>query len=812
MKWVLPVFGALILFFIFPKFEYFPSQNAAYHAVMARNLALDVTQLPLLPTSLFKGHIVDQHLGLHYLISWVSPLFQNLWETLRFIQIAFLALFFVLAWAFLQREGVSKWISNSALGFALLFSGDLLNRVYFLRIESLVMASCMALLYFSDFIKKEGKAWIWYTLFFVSLSYSWINLVFIFIPVWLLFKQPRLLSYQLFGALLLILLSFQMRGDLFEIGYYFKSLVRFTFIENSGIHEWAPTSATRRWPYLLFFGLNLTLVIREQVMRLVSDRMQLMSLATLGFSLFSIFYSRFLTLAFFLNMILILYFIQNYLKSKKRAVLLEGVVFSISVISLLGYCNLRPHTFSRWNSEVHNYHNTIKSLNELTDLPKRVVITRWEHWSLLSWHLPQVVFEPGLSTLVYKESAPQTLGCFSKFRKTKMKWVFAQVQDCLGQIKAEFETDYLLIDTSYRHLAQFLYSYPILGQFIFYNSDGALFKISSDITQVRSPDDLRRIAFAYSKKYSSQEVLPPRFLVKSNGLIGTQSVASLLGLSPQRPISHEFAASTQITLSEPGFERASDFLRSAMSAWVFCRTEQVDKKTCHRWYSNYRQLNVFQDNLGVQAMLGLLAIELGLMPEIYYYQQKILAQISNRGIFTSITYGKRESIFYPGEALLFLYRSLSFFSSPSIRDKLEESYHFYWFQALSSGDPFYFRWLSEVIAARNSYFGLNQHYGAHSILTHAKEFWANYCPIFLGFDSDVTWSGLLLEGLVHLNKTQTTELLGSYYSCALGALKPIPELGKGYFALRESLPIIRDDIQAHSWGGLYFFEKGSPYD
>jgi len=778
---------ALPLFFIFPKFEYFPSQNAAYHALMARRISGEFDQIPLLPTSAFSNFFIDQHLGLHYLVKFLNPYFGAPWETLRFIQILFLSLFFIGSAFFINRQSNSFWVGCGWFGFSLFFANTLLNRIYFLRIESLILASIVGSILSAHFLFSRKTSWIWYLIFFLSISYSWINFTLILIPVWMLKEQPKKLIKHMLLIFVLTVLSFILRGDPIDILKYFQSLLHFTLFSNSGIREWESSNVSKTWPYLLFFFLNFVVALLSLRKRSVSKDVELTFLFTIGISVAAVFFNRFMTGAYFLNMLLCGICVGSWLNFHSQKRYLEKFVFALGGIFLLGYWHNRPDVFVRWNSEVHNYYQTIQSFGHLEVKPKKVVISKWEHWSILSWHLPNVIFEPGLSTLIYRDSAPLSLKCIFYFRAHGNNLNFFDVQKCLQNIRKEFDTDYFLLDSKFSQAIDFLKSYPDLGTFIFINSDGSLFKIGSSF-------DLNSILSMREKDYPIINLhdLNPNFLIMENGLFGSFDFKRNAFIDPN--------------LSQPG-----SLLRSIMSAWVFCRAEILPRKRCEEMFEQYQMKVNSDSNLGTQAMLGLLAIYLDRSYEAITIQKQISNQILSNGLFAKVNYGKRDSIFYPGEALLFLYKSLNYHSSPDLLAKINRAYYYYWFQYHLTKNPFYIRWLSEVIAVRKKNLGLNIDYEAKFIRYELTQKWPQYCPLLLAQNSDLTWAGLLLEGGVHLFDRQTTQLMRQYYICAKGAIRYAQKSGNLYFAIRDSVFLARDDIFAHSFGGMYYFLNGSPY-
>jgi hypothetical protein len=819
LKRIYIILGVSLTFYFimstFPHFEYFPSQNAAYHAMMSRRFNVEYKHIELLPKSQFEGNILDQHIGFHYILSKLKPYYEgNWWNFLRLVQSFFLGLFFVFIIEAFIRKGLPPSLALSFLGMSLFFSGEFLNRFYFLRLESVILFFLVLSFLTQDYLKSFKTSWIWYGFFFLFLTVSWIPLVLVVIPLVRIILDSSFQEKKILASLktliilsLVIVSSFLLKGSFGEIFSYFNSLMKFTLSGSSGIREWSHFNK-KLWPYYVYFSLIFLIVAFYFVCSRKNDNIKThkefflsYTIVSFIFCVLSVFYNRFLTVSYFLMVPLSIYFFWFFLKKKKNIEKVSHIILILSLVGLWQFSKKVPTTFLRWNSEVQNYHETIFQLEKMQNAPNKITITRWEHWSLLSWHLPQIIFEPGLSTLIYESKAPETLRCLISMRDSKEPFIVQKVQSCLDSLRRELQTPFLLIDKSYRRLSSFLKNYPILGHIIFETNESLLFRIKDEYV------DLEILMRSLYQDRIIKNNLHKTVLLPEN----------LKGES-------DFIQSFDLISTNPYFslENPVSLLRSIMSSWVYCRTEYFSQSLCKKMFNAYKEKyfketfektvtykeNKIQDlssHLGILSMMGLLAIHVKSHNDIIYYQEKIVSQILANGLFSTVSYDLRDSIFYPGEALLFLYKSLEVRKSYEILDKIEKAFYFYWYQFILTDNPFYIRWLSEVISVRAKFYQKTELFEAHYIKNKVNLEWANYCALFKSSSSDKTWSGLILEGIIHLNLYQTESKLSHYIFCALGALKRLPSSKISYFVLRENSFLVRDDIQAHSWSGLSSF-------
>jgi len=757
---------------------------------MARKLIGEISQGEMLTNSVFEGDIVDQHLGFHFLLSLILPFFDKPWVALRFTQIGFLCAFFGAIFLFFWRKKSGYFLSILTCGASLGFAEALLTRFYFLRIESLVLATLAIAIYFSSYLKRPIKRFWWYALFLLGILFSWVNLILVFIPIWIYRRSFYKLVTQIVVLLSLVLVSFSLRGDIGTIFSYFNQLINFTILGDPGIREWKPTTDFLILPFFLQVAAAI-LVLGSRYFKIKYwHRERLWGFYFLLFFLLSIKYTRFSTLAFFMAMPILTFFLHHLFLSLKFTQTAMGRFYLIFGIFFFGYyLHSRPEVFRRWNSEVHNFYQSIQSFQKLKEVPYRVIVSHWEHWSFLSWHLPHIEFEPGLSTLIYEVKDRKSIMCLEDMRAIKSNVQLKFFVDCLRQMQFFFKTDYLLLSQQTKHARDFLKKYPFLGEIVFENSDGMLFKINSNLhfPKVVSRD----ISSLLIEKRN--KILPPSYLIRENGLLGSFHINSPTSLWSLKDPTH--------------------LLRSIMTTWVFCRAGQLRKADCRVIFRNYKKYsNQHLNNLGIQAMMGLLAFVIQDTESILEYQQSILSDLGDAGLFHSVKYENRESIFEPGEALLFLYQSLQSNNSPSILTKVEKAFFNYWFQYKLNQNWFYVRWLSEVIAERSLFFGLRPDYEGAFLLNRLESSWVDLCPLYLAPHYDLFWSSLLLEGFVHLYKNKTSDLINRYYLCSLGSLRPYG-LNPNYyfFVIHERHLVVRDDLQAHAWGGLYCAEVGSQW-
>jgi hypothetical protein len=255
----------------------------------------------------------------------------------------------------------------------------------------------------------------------------------------------------------------------------------------------------------------------------------------------------------------------------------------------------------------------------------------------------------------------------------------------------------------------------------------------------------------------------------------------------------------------------ANLLRSIMSAWVYCKTQQLDQTFCKQMLEKYQKYAGYRDHIGVQAMLGLLALAVGNESLVIEIQSRLVPDILPIGLFKSINYTNRERIFYPGEALLFLYKSLNVYSHPSILKLLEKAFHAYWFQFLSNSDLFYIRWVSELVSVRAKQLKIQDRLSLKVIKGRLERLWPNLCANFVAPGYDVSWAPLMLEGLSSLEDNQSTLLKNYYYFCTLGSLNlyPLSKQSEYYFVIYSGSSVVRDDVQAHAWNGVYCAEMGA---
>jgi len=831
--WIVGFIGLVILFWGFPQYVYFPSQNAATHALMARAMRDSAYQQEWLAHSFFGGKFIDQQWGYSWLLSIFQEGLPSPWHAERMIQILFLlgaliSLFFVLHRLSKSlgetSEVPSEWFILAALGVAVgLAPAGVWFRVYLLRIETMVwffILSSLLLLYW--FEERRVRRFL-LTLFWLA-GWLWFGSLFSYI-LWILLlalliiprrKLDRLIYFLVF--LLVWGLSFWWRGDvLLQLRYALK-LIAFTMSGTSGIREWEPLrlSWETLWPSVLSILCWLGAFWLWPKMR---NRFWLAYFViAMSFVVGSFFYQRFTTLAYLMNIPVSAYLILRFLGELTypellgrglRPEIIQGLMAVLALSGVAIWYVKTPRLFQRWNDELYNYHETTQALSRYVPVGEKVVITSWEHWSILSWHIPQNSFEPGYSTLIYELVHPPAIQCLNFLKSGKWR-TFSHGVNCMQEIKTFFGSRWLLIDkasANKRSSVLLLKKLLLPLRLVWESSESALFEIVEDVRL----NDWLVSSLSYPHKFPHKfRWVDPHVLVHpQHGIVQSLSAAG------------SFEGEYDIGGS------LFSWTRSLMSAWIFCQNGFFNKNTCQSLLKNYQNYrSQWEKGLGNQAFLGLLAMEVADTSLVEKQWESVINFLLPSGLWREVRYGDRSAIFYPGEALTFLYRklfedcvkakgakrlvpekirladpcSVSLTKLPLI-EKLEKAYAWYLFSWMLSRDPFYLRWLNEIIFWREK-LGRDTQFEKKE-LAESYLFWGSVFCYAKSKGLAPTWSPLLNEGFSYFVQNICHPLGSMMRSCALAATRQSHPKFQGYFfPLRSHEPTLRDDLQAHGLNGF----------
>lgn len=431
------------LLFLFPivlvqfKFKEPSSQNASYHLQLAHLLQQNdwrYTSVPILENSQFSKQFVDQHFGFHFLVAFVNIYVPDAWaiKTLNIIVLSIM--FFLLL---LRIPVGEKFIATLVILFFLFYFFDSsFNRLFWERPQSLTLLS-MAIVFVNFERFQKQPAWAFLVLLLAGLiSFECVAVtIFVFFLSAVLLRNFKLVLYALLGAGAGLVLPF---FDFSKFQYLYQ-IVTYNFSSPDVPGEWRSfkiNSPARIVSFLILVPIFLIALKKR------SKRNILLFLITVIFLLISLKSQRMHLFYMYSMLLLVLSLIEGFsdkLFSKKLVsrifvvLLFLGNTFIIHQV----HKNYRgdyvtayyPEGFLNWFAK-----------SEFSGEP--IFNAKWEYWSANFYHNPQVITEPGFSTMIYSKN-PLIVDLTEKIRKGNLSTTISDWR----QVLKFFNSRLVLVET-----------------------------------------------------------------------------------------------------------------------------------------------------------------------------------------------------------------------------------------------------------------------------------------------------------------------------------------------------------------------------
>lgn len=762
-----------------PSYDYFPTQNSAYHSALARDYLQD-NLAPLLPTSKLQGHFFDQHLTYHLLL---APLVQNAqepWLILKAVQAIGLALLFLLIFLFISRH--QRWYWALVPILFIVSQSHTYYRFYFLRIESLsILLLFTAIISASYLLNRQRYLW-WMLIFFVAVLTSWINLVLLALPILKEDENFKTKIKWLAYCCAAFLVTFILKGEGLGGLSYFGGLMNQNFVQDNGISEWAKT--TNFWKALLLptLAFCLSAVIYLRFTKKTFEQTLLLFYFALFFIL-TAYFKRFETSLFVMTGTCFVYFFghlpiqREQIKSALGALLV--VTFGTSAVTQLVNIQKAPAYATREVTDIRDLHEWAQKNNFS---PERMINLRWENWGEMLWYFPQTISEPGLTLSIYNASVPKAMKCIWKLRKSNFNMNGKEFFNCSRILRDSFQTDLLLLPIN-RQVVQFVEKNPSLVSFVFKGKKTAVLRLNTPSVDITPK-------FSSQKRPMNFAWIEPRHFLKDNHLQSFRPNGSLIPLDK------------------------STRLRSAYAAWVLCTSGYLEKKDCLAVRDKALEDPMENSVYATYALLGLLNEHLGDKPELTAkLYKKYISDVLPTGQFRGIKYGQGEEIFSPGEVLVFL---TTVAKGSEDQNKIKKALEYYSTNYLVMDQQFMIRWLVEATLIYRKKFQDHSFDGVFRVIEkRIDKTWPLVCAPFVGQGQSIFQAGLWLEALARIPDSllnPDTKLRA--FHCNYDSIQ-ILNVGKDkvhFFSGTKGSSVFRIDNHAHAWRGFTDYLSGNWID
>ncbi|MFP5519249.1 MAG: hypothetical protein ACLGGX_05055 [Bdellovibrionia bacterium] len=764
----------LCIWNIFPEYDYFPSQNSAYHSAFAREIYSEESHIrELLPNSSLAKQFIDQHRAYHLMAALPIKYFAEPWQALKFLQVLFLSLSFLLL---IRNKNIGISVAAVVATLLLYLSVDFgFKRFHLLRLESLILFFTLLAALFSSVVFNKKKYWVWFLYFWIAISFSWINLISLIFVVTasISFKEKVKISLM---SITILLIHLFVLGQGMDGVLYFYDLILSNLFNKELINEWRPLRDFSYWillPISLIFGQAVVLTKNRKLGAEFNVFLLSLLLTVAAFK-----YSRFMTAAVFFSVVGFYFVLVYFLQQRKQPKILLTLLLASLSLSAGGRLYLNAdNTFKASTTEVPNFKKFSAWLVQ-QDMPnKRYINLFWEHWSFALWHLPDWVSEPGFSMAIYRKTSPSSLKCLKRVRSFSREITVSEWIECQTILSSRFKTDLMLVPKVARART-------------FLNSVTSTFSILYQ-------DEYFALIEFQKTDFSDEPVK-----------INLSELVSL-----------DFFRNGKVfqTRSEQGKwleQNGVEDLRNVISVWSFCRRGLATTAQCRQTLEVYANRLESHPVFVFPAVWGLLALELGVYTsKVDKIARTYLDSIDSQGFIKGIQYGQPQEYFYPGEMLIFLLKYVEISGGKEqaqepIRKALQNALNRY---TLFPHD-FKVRWLSEAAGIYLVFFGPDQDIalGLGYLTSHISPRLLNNCPQFR--ETRNFMPGLWLEGLAKLPENffsyKDKKILAH---CAMATLKNV-QLNGGrkayYFTGNLKSELARFDNHAHTLSGVYDFVFG----
>jgi hypothetical protein len=778
MKWILSIAIFVLTWFSFPDYQYFPTQNSAYHHSFAQDYKSGkFDSREILTLSDFQGHFVDQHVVFHFLLIPFLHIPTEPWLQLKVAQVFFSGLLLVLIFNVLATHVGYVWALLGCLAF--LGSNDALKRFWMLRVDSVALLFFTVHILYSNFLIRKKKWFLWALSFSLCSMVSWVNLTLLACPLFdnSISKQEKA-KFVLLGVLIISLQLFLVAGEGFGFNY-FLTLMKQNFL-SSNIDEWKASAFDLfKWGHIL---VGLVIIVGHRFFRKTGNRSELSSsliFFTLLFTFLALRHQRFYTISVLLFSVLFAFefglFLRDRLASNKWITLSIGAAITVSLVAQLmmtrqtGSWGIRSNTtdlrgLARWIEKTG------------FQLPKRVINERWESWSEMLFFFPYLISEPGLAPNIYS-NLNSGMNCLSYLRyRSKENQSGDFFNYCVSLVFEKFDSDLLL------------------GH--------------SNSNFIRNLKKMRgAFKIIYSDRYVS--LLEKRFFLKSEtNLSNLKNIESVNWLKPAQLLKGGFLTSIDNYGKPVGDTSASRF-RAMFSAVNFCDLSLMSNSDCLKVVKWGDNLNIEKQALPFLSFLDLLKkrVKVKEFPPSNDLFYRYLNLILPSGQFLELDYTKRDMFFYPGEILLYILKDSR---ASAHKDKIESALRYYSSQFIWSRNQFMIRWLSEVLLKYRQLFGDLQFDGVFQVISQeVKNNLLFVCGDYSG--ADIYRPGLWLEGLgLAPDYLVSQELKLALFRCAVESVSKAKHLSKEiyFYGSQRGSSFLHIDTHAHSSSGYHIYKNG----
>jgi hypothetical protein len=425
-------FAAATAIFLLLKPLGITSQNGFYHIELSRRIWDMVFSQPFsnLPFSQFSSSFIDQHLGYHLGLAFLSQFFSADLAPKAMAAACVSLGFLALSYFSSAKNNVINF--SFYLGTFFLFF-EFSERLFWDRPQSLTfLVVCLHLWNFTRVKSGEVKqiGWIRFLCGFICglISFETLCLI-LFLELFTLLDKDRSFkqsSYLILGAVSTLFF--------FPFGFakisYIVELLTTNILQQEKISEWSRgivwSPLKQIYIGIVAFTFLDLFLSKKQKIWTVHGPMIIFFLLSLKIHRFE--YLFFLYSILFINLV-----ITEHLKSKT----LQFLFLSTSLLSAFWFGFQSLSQFQGNAVTVHNSTSFSRWFKQM-NFPNRTVLNfKWEYWSSLLYNMPQEKSVPGFSIQIYRQN-PELRRLYNKLRYKTENWTISDWERIFELIEGRF--------------------------------------------------------------------------------------------------------------------------------------------------------------------------------------------------------------------------------------------------------------------------------------------------------------------------------------------------------------------------------------